>query len=781
MSHQPLISSATLALLRRIAEAVPGPVAVLQAPGWVVVHANRAWQALAASAGGEPTDTATDAAAPASIGASIGATLADCLPGFATAGGAALLEEARRSGRALRRRGWPVRARPEAAPVWWDIEAQPLAEAPETAEAVLLILRDVTGEVLARREAAQARAVLERQAAQLRLAIGAGRMRFWDWDIATGRIAWSEGEAAATPEAFLARAHAEDRAGLRAALDAALAGATSFDHAFRRADAPGEAWLLSRASVLRDAAGRPERLVGLDLDLTEHRRAEAERAEQAARLALVEEVAEFGLWDWDGPSGRQVWSARQFALHGLDPAAGAPGLEAWLDMVHPADRRRLRQALRTGFSDGAGRYRVLFRIARADDGAERWLAGLGQVLEAWPDGRPRRMRGINLDVTGLLGQAMTTLARESEVLRAAIDAAPDCIKLVELDGRLSVVNASGLGLLEIEDAAAVLGQDWAALWPEAGRPRVRAALAEALAGRNDRFEALCPTARGRPRWWDVAVAPVRDLAGRVQRVIAISRDITARKETEARLQDAVAVREMLVREADHRIKNSLQMAAGLLRLQQGRSEEPAVRLALARAEARVLAVAESHRALHGSPDLRSIDLGQVLRDLCAHLGSLSPALTLRCHAVGELPLDAERGIPFGLLANELLTNALQHAYPEGAPGLVEAVLALEGEEVVLRVTDAGRGLPAPGAAQGAAPGASGAAEGAPAGAGRSGLGSTLLRSLARQLGARIETESAPGQGTRVTVRMPLRPAEPAAAPEGIPREGNPPEGGPREG
>lgn len=125
-----------------------------------------------------------------------------------------------------------------------------------------------------------------------------------------------------------------------------------------------------------------------------------------------------------------------------------------------------------------------------------------------------------------------------DFLNSVLQASVDCIKLIELDGRLSFMNANGLCLMEIDDFAAVSGAFWWDLWPAESAEIVRSAVEAAREGRPMRFEAYCPTAKGRPRWWDVAVAPIVDETGAVTRLSSISRDITERKAGEQMLATA---------------------------------------------------------------------------------------------------------------------------------------------------------------------------------------------------------------------------------------------------
>jgi two-component sensor histidine kinase len=216
-----------------------------------------------------------------------------------------------------------------------------------------------------------------------------------------------------------------------------------------------------------------------------------------------------------------------------------------------------------------------------------------------------------------------------------------------------------------------------------------------------------------------------------------------RSRREHELEAALAARDLLLREADHRIKNSLQLVASLLSIQRSRLGDEATGAALDSAISRVRAVAEAHRALFHSHDLQSVTFGRMLEDIAAHVGALSPAVAVTCEVEAALEIDAERAIPLGLIANELLTNAVRHAYPDGQGGTVTAAARRDAGDLVLVIGDRGVGIPA--ARQSS----------------RS-LGGTIVAALARQIDARMETASTVGGGTSVTLRVTLKAPEPAS-------------------
>ena len=132
--------------------------------------------------------------------------------------------------------------------------------------------------------------------------------------------------------------------------------------------------------------------------------------------------------------------------------------------------------------------------------------------------------------------------RESEELnRSLMDASPDCVKVLDLDGLVLHMNTPGLCAMEIDDFGSVCGQQWDALWPEGAQRDIERSVASALGGEASSFQAYCPTAKGTPKWWEVTVSPVRDsVGGSVVQLLSISRDITARKQAEDRLRASEA-------------------------------------------------------------------------------------------------------------------------------------------------------------------------------------------------------------------------------------------------
>jgi two-component sensor histidine kinase/CheY-like chemotaxis protein len=156
-----------------------------------------------------------------------------------------------------------------------------------------------------------------------------------------------------------------------------------------------------------------------------------------------------------------------------------------------------------------------------------------------------------------------------------------------------------------------------------------------------------------------------------------------------------AEREVLLREVNHRVGNSLQIIASLLHLQANSTNDDDIKAALTNAMGRVAAVAQVHRRLYTSHDLKSVMLNQYLEALLEDLrrsaeGNRMSRLTLSAEAI---EIDPDRAVAIGIIVNELVMNAVKYAYPDGA-GAIHVVLRSEGDDLDLSISDDGVGLQA---------------------------------------------------------------------------------------
>jgi two-component sensor histidine kinase len=165
----------------------------------------------------------------------------------------------------------------------------------------------------------------------------------------------------------------------------------------------------------------------------------------------------------------------------------------------------------------------------------------------------------------------------------------------------------------------------------------------------------------------------------------------ARQQADAKLQEALEHQALLTREMSHRVKNSLASVVGLLRVQARSATSQDVKNALEDASLRVDTIAQVHDHLWRSSHVGFVELVDFMSELCIKLKATMHGHTLRYHADPML-LSADHAIPLGLLINELVTNAVKYAYPEGR-GVIEVNAREVDGHLHVEVSDQGIGLP----------------------------------------------------------------------------------------
>lgn len=124
--------------------------------------------------------------------------------------------------------------------------------------------------------------------------------------------------------------------------------------------------------------------------------------------------------------------------------------------------------------------------------------------------------------------AQEAMRASAEFARSILDSSSDCIKTLDLDGKLLSMNEGGRVCLQVDDLESQLGTSWIDFWKrKMDRDTATKAIAAASKGKNSRFEAFCATMRdGTPKWWDVAVTPIFGADGKPASILAVSRDVT---------------------------------------------------------------------------------------------------------------------------------------------------------------------------------------------------------------------------------------------------------------
>jgi len=231
------------------------------------------------------------------------------------------------------------------------------------------------------------------------------------------------------------------------------------------------------------------------------------------------------------------------------------------------------------------------------------------------------------------------------------------------------------------------------------RASIEAALQDALAGKAD-FNAEFRICRqdGHLRFLKAAALVQRNAQGKPYRMVGTTYDITDLKQTQESLQASLKEKEVLLQEIHHRVKNNLQIVYSLLRLQRRKLTDRQASLCLLESQNRIESIGLIHEKLYRSGNLAKINFAEYIPSLITNLFSSYDASSDQIGFKTEIELislDIDRAIPCGLIINELVSNSLKYAFPNGCSGEIYVKLYTDSEpdQIVLVVGDDGIGIP----------------------------------------------------------------------------------------
>jgi PAS domain S-box-containing protein len=321
--------------------------------------------------------------------------------------------------------------------------------------------------------------------------------------------------------------------------------------------------------------------------------------------------------------------------------------------------------------------------------------------------------------------------------KAMIDASPDCIKVLSLEGNVLAMNRAGCIALGVPEDSQ-FGMPWLPLLPECVHPAGKAAIEEARQGRSARFPGQS-VRDGETRYWDNMLSPICDDAGSVRVILCVSRDVTSKTQLERELEDALARERMLATEMRHRVKNVFAVVSSLVAMSEraaSAATSPAV--VLKNLGEQILSFARAsdvifEPAIFGpnddNNDESEVDLALIVRAV------LQPYADRYRLEADECAIPRGMASSVALLLHELATNSVKYGALSAEDGCIVVTCAIDGEHLNLAWTETG-----------------GPAVSQPF---KQGLGSGLIDSIARSTDGSIARAWA-AEGLSVTLRAPIR-------------------------
>ena len=493
-------------------------------------------------------------------------------------------------------------------------------------------------------------------------------------------------------------------------------------------------------SNARLVEGRPQATRTILRDVTAARIAEEEIREHQARQRALFESGDHMFWTVDRrlalTSFNMGYASMVERLHGVRPELNRdpsrPRAKFATEEYHAFWEDRYQEA----FAGGPVRFETDVRDVKGARVCNEIF--LSPIFD--PSGTVREIFGIGHEITEQ--RAAENMVREQAARLNSIFGSTANMMVWTLDDALKVtsfndyfVSASRENL----DIELRLGVDMAALMkgvvPLPDFKNVMAHCERVLAGEPQQFEVPLNDRSGSTIWLETFLNPIL-LDGRVTGISCLAHGITDKKKTERSLLESLHEKEVLLKEVHHRVKNNLQIISSILNLKDSVvGDDPKMRELLLDTQDRIRSMAFIHESLYRTKNFSSIDLAD-------YIDSLSRNLMMSYSVNGQVELERDlepvllgldQAIPCGLILNELISNALKHAFPNGAKGRIRIELKAHEERISLAVSDDGVGLP-----QGFEPKK------------HANLGLQLVHTLIDQLDGRITSDAGKGAAYLIT-------------------------------
>lgn len=258
---------------------------------------------------------------------------------------------------------------------------------------------------------------------------------------------------------------------------------------------------------------------------------ERDLRESETRWQLAFRGTNDGIWDWNVKTNKVFFSRRWKEMLGYSEEEVGNTLEEWSQRVHPDDIGWVTQVIQDHFA-GKTRFYISEHRVLCKDGSYKWILARGQAL--WDKAGVVRMTGSHTDITQRK-EAEEKLAKSENLLRTIVESEPEWVKLLDREGRLLQMNPAGLAIVEADSVAEMLGRSVYPLVDTEHRQAFTDLTQAVFQGKSGKLEFKLTGLKGTSRWLETHATPLRD-GDRITALLAVTRDITERKQAEIQLQ-----------------------------------------------------------------------------------------------------------------------------------------------------------------------------------------------------------------------------------------------------
>ncbi|MEH2171009.1 MAG: PAS domain-containing protein [Nostoc sp.] len=603
--------------------------------------------------------------------------------------------------------------------------------------------RDISDRQAALRERKQTKAALAKSEEQLRLTLEFNHIGLWDWNVQTGEVIWNDNHyrllgldpeiSAASYQLWRDRVHPEDVDRIEQAVSNALTQHINFQGEYRVIFSDGRVhWLTGKGRGVYNEAGKPVRMLGVIIDINEHKILERELAHKQKLLDTFINSAPVGITILDWELRYSLINEALAEINGIPAAAhfGKTPSEIVPDIA-PKQEQVFRHILTTG--EPILDLEISGETPKFPGVIRTWLASYFPIQSEADE--PISIGVVVVEISDRK-RAEQMLELQAVITRNMAEG----ICLVRTTDGVFVYANPKFEQMFGYDPGELIGQHVSIVnyGDKHNTPEdVNQVICTAVMEHGEATYEVHNIKKDGTPFWCSATASVFEHPEYGNVLVAIQQDITEQKQAEEKIKASLKEKEVLLKEIHHRVKNNLGIVSSLLQMQCRRTQYPVVTAILRDSQNRIASIALVHEKLYCSENLADIDFAQYIPDLTTHLfdsyNVSSSQIQLNIQ-VENASLDIETAIPCGLIINELVSNALKYAFAGNRGGKIEVKFYQEFESALtLIIRDNGIGLP----------------ENFDSKKTKT-LGITLVQGLVKQLRGKLEIDSQHGTEFKIT-------------------------------
>ncbi|MGC9517059.1 MAG: PAS domain S-box protein [Methanomicrobiales archaeon] len=527
----------------------------------------------------------------------------------------------------------------------------------------------------------------------------AAKSGFWNWNMETDDLTWTKEfyelfglseSSKASFDTWLEVLHPEDREMAMNRINQSISDHSFLENEYRIILPNGEIrWINALGSTYYNDSGEPQRMSGICIDITSRKKVEDELKTSENYYRTIFENTGTATVIIEEDTTISLANSEFEELSGFSREE-IEGKKSWTEFVHEDDMGKMREyhnLRRTDTKKAPRTYEF------------RFINSQGQIKNIFLE--VAVIPGTKKSVASLLNISERKIAEDSlkqseEKYRLVVETAAEGIVVLDWKGKIIEINQralemAGLGKNEL------LGKNFINILPKFKIDKKRAIFnfKNIILGKSgDEPYWVMTNPNGEEIKFMVHYAALKS-GKRIIGISAILEDITSRVEAEEELKESLNEKEFLLKEIHHRVKNNLQIISSLLNLQSSYVKDSADLEIFEESRNRVKSMAMIHEKLYQSEDLARINFKDYIVSLGSELFAsykVEPRIKLNME-VEKVMLDINTAIPCGLILNELLTNAIKHAFPQDMKGKIDIQMAGHDDSFELIISDNGIGFP----------------------------------------------------------------------------------------